>query len=88
VADYLVRKGMAFRKAHAIVGRLVALSEKKKLPLARIPLEEYRRQSRAFDNDVYAVLTPRSSIARKKSAGSTSPGEVARSIQRWKNRLK
>jgi len=88
LADYLVRNGMAFRKAHAIVGRLVVLSEKKNLPLSRIPLEEYRKHSRSFAKDLYNALTPRGSIARKKSSGSTSPREVARAILRWKNRLK
>jgi len=88
LADYLVRNGMAFRKAHAIVGRLVVLSEKKNLPLSRIPLEEYRKHSRSFAKDLYSALTPRGSIARKKSSGSTSPREVARAILRWKNRLK
>jgi argininosuccinate lyase len=87
LADYLVRKGLSFRKAHTVVGGIVRMCEKKKIPLAGMPLKEFRRHSRLSSDDVYEVLTVRASIRRKKSAGSTSPREVAKAIRSWKKVL-
>jgi argininosuccinate lyase len=87
LADYLVRKGMPFRKAHSVVGDLVRFCVEKKASLAELPLTEYRKHSKLFENDVYMMLDPRASLSRKRSAGSTSPKEVQKAIRSWKKKL-
>jgi argininosuccinate lyase len=87
VADYLVRKGIAFREAHRIVGKIVRICLDRSVSLADLPLSEYRRYSPAFQSDVFKLLDARLSIRQKKSSGSTSPGEVEKQIRRWKRLL-
>ena len=87
LADYLVRKGKPLREAHSIVGTIVAACSERKIGLNGLSLNEYRKHSKAFQKDVFAVLDVRKSLALKKSAGSTSPKEVARAIKQWKERL-
>ncbi|HMK38840.1 MAG TPA: argininosuccinate lyase, partial [Bacteroidota bacterium] len=87
LADYLVRKGIPFREAHGIVGDLVALSAARGCSLGELPLREYTRRSTAFSGDVALLLDARTSLAMKKSSGSTSPEEVDRALRLWKRRL-
>ena len=78
LADYLVRKGIPFRDAHGIVGGLVALCAERGCSLGELPLREYTNRSTAFTRDVSLLLDARTSLSMKKSAGSTSPEEVAK----------
>ena len=87
LADYLVRHGLPFRQAHGIVGKLVALCVDRGLSLSQLPLNEYRRLSPLFGKDVGGLLDARVSVTRKRSAGSTAPQEVKRSLARWKKKL-
>jgi len=88
VADYLVRKGIPFRNAHAIVGRIVRECIERKLTLPELPLTVYRKHSTAFGKDVWKVLHLHASVLQKKSSGSTSPREVQKAIGYWKKMLK
>jgi argininosuccinate lyase len=88
LADYLVRKGMPFRKAHSIVGDLVRVCAGKMSSLAELPLSGYQKYSTLFKNDVYKMLDPRASLSRKRSAGSTSPKEVQKAIRGWMKKLR
>jgi argininosuccinate lyase len=83
LADYLARKGVPFRKAHSIVGELVRLCIERNIFLSDLPLTEYRKRSRLFEKDIYAMLDPRDSLNRKRSSGSTSQKEVHKAIRRW-----
>jgi len=87
LADYLVRKGLPFRKAHAVVGSIVQRCIGTRSTLQSLPLEAYRTFSPLFGKDALALLAPRASLAAKKSAGSTSPVEVAKALRRWKRRI-
>jgi argininosuccinate lyase len=87
LADYLVRKGIPFRKAHGIVGELVALCAGRSCSLGELPLREYIRRSSAFARDVSFLLDARTSLSMKQSAGSTSPDEVAKALRSWRKRL-
>jgi argininosuccinate lyase len=87
LADYLVRQGLPFRKAHAVVGSIVHHCDRSARTLQSLSLEQYRSFSPLFDEDVIAVLEPRASLAAKKSAGSTSPAEVTKALRRWKAKL-
>jgi argininosuccinate lyase len=87
LADYLARKGVPFREAHGIVGEIVALCRERHCSLADLPLREYTRRSPAFGRDIAALLNARASLALKRSAGSTSPREVAAALRRWQKVL-
>ncbi len=87
LADYLVRKGLSFRRAHAIVGSIVRFCIQKHISLADLPLKAYLRYSRHFGQDVFGLLDAGRSISGKKSSGSTSPDEVRKSLAVWKKKL-
>jgi argininosuccinate lyase len=88
LADYLVRKGMPFRKAHTVVGDVVRRCMEQGLALKDATLDFYREASPLFGEDVYGVLSPRASVRSKASEGSTAPGEVRKALVRWERRLR
>lgn len=55
-ADYLVKKGMAFRDAYRITGELVALCTERKINLENLPLEDFKQASELFNDDIYEAL--------------------------------
>ena len=88
LADYLVLKGVPFRQAHEVVGKLVAVSLGRKVPFAELSLEEYRAASPAFGEDVFGVLDVRRSLASRRAAGGPSPENVAGRLAAWREALK
>lgn len=76
LADYLVQKGMPFRDAHAVVGRLVALAMEKGLDLAELPLAELQAASRLIGEDVFACLSLEGSVNARRHPGGTAPEQV------------
>jgi argininosuccinate lyase len=80
VADYLVRKGLPFRDAHRVAGRLVALLAKEGRPLAAATLEELQGISPLFDADYYPVVAIERVVAGKISPGGTAPKRVAEEL--------
>jgi len=84
IADYLVRKGIAFREAHKITGKIVRACLDRGVGLTSLSLAEFRRFSPAFQSDIFTYLAPRLSIQGKKSSGSTAPEEVEKQIRKWK----
>jgi argininosuccinate lyase len=76
LADYLVRKGVAFRDAHEIVARAVREAEATGRDLASLPLDALRRFSGAIGEDVYRWLTPEGSVASRDHFGGTAPARV------------
>jgi argininosuccinate lyase len=87
VADYLVRKGLAFREAHKIAGMLVRHCIDRGIGLSDVSLKEYQKYSTAFSSDIFKYLDPRAGTRQKKSSGSTSPEEVEKQIRKWKSIL-
>jgi argininosuccinate lyase len=83
LADYLVKKGEAFRSAHDIVARLVSYALGKNKTFGELSLSEYKRFSPRFGKDVYAI-TIESSLAARDVAGGTAPKQVARALARAK----
>ena len=81
-ADYLARKGMTFREAHTVVGRLVRRCLDLDIDLADLPLEEFRQFSALFEEDIHAVLTPRGSVESRTSEGGTAMVNVREAIHR------
>jgi argininosuccinate lyase len=87
LADYLVRKGLPFRDAHAIVARAVREAESAGVDLAALSLSKLQTFSRKIDADVHRLLTPEGSVAARKHPGGTAPAEVRRAIARARKRL-
>lgn len=87
IADYLARKGVPFREAHHIAGNIVAKAEEKNLNLDQVPLEEYRRFSEQFEQDIFVYLDPLRSLHEKKSLGSTNPEMVREAIAEWRTSI-
>jgi argininosuccinate lyase len=88
LADYLVRKGLAFRDAHEAVARAVRFAEKSGLGLEQLPLAEMRRFSSKVEKDVYRVLTLEGSVASRSHIGGTAPAQVRAAIRRARKSLR
>ncbi len=87
LADYLVRKGVAFRDAHEIVGRAVRLGVDSGRDLAELALDELRQFSDQIDDDVYQVLTLEGSLAARDHLGGTAPTQVRAACAQARERL-
>ncbi len=72
LAEYLVRKGVSFRRAHDIVGQVLSRAEEKGVAPSELPLEELRALSPAFDADVTSAFDFRASVERRDSEGGVS----------------
>lgn len=88
LADYLVSRGVAFREAHEIVGRVVRRCLELQVTLPDLPLEEYQKFSGSFGSDLYEYLTPKIMVARRDVPGGTAPKQVRRALNRVKRVLK
>ena len=80
VADYLVGKGVPFRRAHEIVGALVRKLVAEQREFGSLSADEWRAASHQFDADVVERVTPAASVAAKRTPQSTAPDAVARAI--------
>jgi argininosuccinate lyase len=87
LADYLVRKGMAFRDAHEVVARAVREAERSGVDLAALPVGKLRAFSSLIGSDARKVLTPEGSVAARAHRGGTAPAEVRRAAARARKRL-
>jgi argininosuccinate lyase len=87
LADYLVRRGMEFRRAHELVGRAVSYAIEQGKALEELSLDEYRSFSDLFSDDVYQSLNLEATLASKSSLGGTSPDRVAEALERAKTEL-
>ncbi len=86
-ADYLVRKGVPFRQAHDLVGKILQEAEKQNIAWNKLPLEELKRISPAFESDPAAVLTLEAALAAKDVPGGTAPDRVSSAIADLEKRL-
>lgn len=88
VAEYLVRRGIPFRIAHEITGRIVRYCIDNKKTLENLTIDEMKRFSPDIGEDIFSFLTPEGSVRAKASMGGTSPQEVKKQIKRLKALLK
>jgi len=80
LADYLVKKGMPFRAAYKTVGQLVALCIEKKTVLDELALDEYKKHSELFDEDLYESISLETCVEKRISAGGTGRASVETQI--------
>ena len=86
-ADYLVRKGIAFRDAHEIVGRAVLYGVNNAKDLSDMTLQELQRFSSVVEEDIFQVLSLEGSIAARNHPGGTAPQQVRSAIAVVRERL-
>src|SRR5438477_919899 len=87
LAEYLVRKGMPFREAHEIVGKLVADATDQGTKLNAIALADFKKLSPLFDVDVVGVFDVRRSLGARRAVGAPSPENVKAQIKSWRERI-
>jgi len=84
LADYLSDKGMPFREAHEVVGKLVLYCVNKNCYLQDLSLKELKEASSLFEDDIYHVLNPRTAVERRNSAGGTGFKQIEQAIEKAK----
>jgi argininosuccinate lyase len=80
LADYLVRKGLPFRQAHEVVGRVVAGAQARGLALRELPLDELRALSPLFEADFRDAISVEASLAARGVYGGTAPKAVEQEL--------
>ena len=82
VADYLAKRGMPFREAHEVVGKLVLTCEKRGCNLEDLPYETFREASDLFEPDIVGALDIPSIVAARTTEGGTAPSAVAEQMEK------
>lgn len=88
VADYLAKKGVPFRDAHAITGKLVRGCIERGKSLADLTFEDFQAASDVFERDILSVVLTRSSVEGRTSVGGSSQVSARQSLNNIKKRLK
>jgi argininosuccinate lyase len=87
LAEYLVRKGIAFKDAHEVIGSIVKHCNDKDINISDLSISELKGFSEKLEEDLYSLMNPETSISNKKTPGSTNPEFVKKEIAKWKKRL-
>jgi argininosuccinate lyase len=87
LAEYLVGKGVSFRRAHQVVGTLVAFAEKSGRELAELSLDEFTDVCEHIERDVYEYLGPANVVQRYRSAGNAGPDSAREQISFWRKQF-
>jgi len=87
MAEYLVRKGVAFRQAHQIVGRLVSKCELEDLTLAELPLETLQKACDKIQKDVYKSISTANVVAGYSTAGAAGKKHLKQQLRFWEKEI-
>ncbi|XP_029925568.1 argininosuccinate lyase [Myripristis murdjan] len=87
VAYYLVRKGVPFREAHGMSGKVVVMAESKQIPLNQLTVEDLSTISPLFESDVSSVWDYRSSVEQYSAPGGTAKSSVTAQVEQLRNWL-
>lgn len=87
LAEYLIKKGLAYRQAHDAIGRLVVNVLDKGRKIKELSLEELKKYSSKFEKDCFSLLSAEVSVSLKKHSAGTSPENVLRRINFWEKKL-
>jgi len=88
LADYLVRKGTAFRDAHEVVGKAVAFGIEQSKDLSELSLDELRNFSPNIEEDVFDILSLEGSLNARNHIGGTAPEQVSKAIKKARDVVK
>ena len=88
LADYLVERGVPFRKAHHAVGAIVQLAEKNSVQIDQLPTEEVVKINPAFGPDWIEVFDLKRAMAKRRGTGMPGPKQLRRQFTRWTQRLR
>jgi argininosuccinate lyase len=88
LADYLVLKGLPFRRAHHAVGALVAAAERLGKPLDQITVEEMKLVEKSFDADAPKMFNLGRAMERRQLPGAPGRKQVREQLARWRKKLK
>lgn len=80
LADYLVRKGLPFRTAHEVTGKIVRFCMESARDLASLSLDEMKTFHPSIEKDIYGVLTPKASVDARDVPGGTAPVRVKKRL--------
>lgn len=80
IADYLVTKGLPFRQAHEIIGKIVLYAINQKKYLLALNLEEYKQFSPLFEEDIFQILLPKNVVGARDSEGGTGFNQVEKQV--------
>ena len=87
MADYLVGRGLTFRKAHRIVGEMVLYAMEQNKELNQLTPDEMISFSKKIENDVYAWLDPAQCVKRRNLPGGTAPEQVKKYLKKAKKEI-
>ena len=87
VADYLVKKGLPFRDAHAVVGKMVAYCLDKDTVIDALTMDEFKTFSDIFENDVYDAISLETCVNMRKIVGGPAKETMSKIIEQYKNNL-
>ena len=87
-ADYLVKKGVAFRDAYKITGEIVRLCIENNLNLETLPIEKYKEFSNKFENDIFEAISLETCVMQRKVEGGPAPKSVKAQIEYMKEKIK
>jgi argininosuccinate lyase len=87
LADWIVLKGIPFREAHSIVGKVVKLAEEKNKKFDQLTLEEIQSVNAVFDKSALDCFEIKTALNRKKTFGSPNPEIVKKEIAYWSSKL-
>lgn len=87
LADYLAARGVPFRDAHHITGKIVAVAEQKGCGIGELALDEMQKISPLIENDVYDVLDYAACVRRRETPGGTGPASVQAQLKDFQNWL-
>jgi argininosuccinate lyase len=88
LADYLVRKGMPFRNAHEVVGKIVLRAIEKRKEIDQLTLAELKEFSALIDEDVFETLSLERTLKSKSQIGGTSPDLISATLAQARESLK
>jgi argininosuccinate lyase len=87
LADYLVKRGVPFRKAHEVIGKAVAVCVERQIGFSELPLTDFQMLSSAFHADVYEIFDVQKAIDARTATGAPSTANVEAQLKKWREAL-
>ena len=87
-ADYLTKKGLPFRDAHSVVGKMVLYCEENRISLTEMPIEKFREFSDLFDEDIYDCIDIKTCVENRSVYGGPSESSIKEQLIRLDKKLK